>query len=55
MTDTTNTPECRLDSRIAALGCSQAVFCLRAMLTVGRVSEEDMKATLDFMEALHVE
>jgi hypothetical protein len=47
--------ELRLDARIAALGCSQAVFCLRAMLAVRRISEDDMEATLNFMEQMNVQ
>lgn len=44
----------RLDRRIEVLSEHQAIFCLKAMLAAGRVSQHDMEATLNFMEALNV-
>lgn len=50
----TNTPECRLDFRLKKLENEQAIFCLRAILITGKISENDMEAILNFMEALRV-
>lgn len=44
----------RLDTRISNLDSDQAIFCLRAILATRKVSENDMEATLNFMEALRV-
>lgn len=55
MTETTpDRTEQRLEVRIQKLQANQAIFCLQALLATGRVSQDQMAATLNFMEAMNV-